>query len=75
MLTDPRNSLPACVAAGLAVAILSTYFLYFRRANLAFAEQRLDAAALKKELARWAGVHNFRTALAIGAFVASVLAA
>lgn len=68
------NSFLSWVTAGLGLVILSTYVLYFRRANLAFAEKRLDAAALTKELTRWAAVHNFRTTLAIAAFVASMLA-
>jgi hypothetical protein len=64
----------ACLPAGLALMVLATYLLYFRNANRSFAEGRLDEEALAKELARWAGVHNFRTALATGAFVISVLA-
>lgn len=73
-LTDARHWMIACAPAALALAILATYVLYFRDANRAFAEKRLDAPALAKELARWARVHNFRTLLAIGAFVASALA-
>lgn len=74
--TFTHRELPlfACLAAALSLVILATYFLYFRAANLAFAEKRLDEAALTKELSRWASVHTFRTALALGAFVASTLA-
>lgn len=75
LITGAPNSLPACVAAGLALAILATYFLYFQRANQSFADGRHDEASLKQELSRWASVHTFRTALAIGAFIASLLAA
>jgi hypothetical protein len=63
------------VAAALVLAILATYIFYFRAANRAFAERRLDEQALAKELARWAGVHTVRTALAMCAFIASMLAA
>lgn len=70
----PSLWLIACAPAALALMILATYFLYFRNANLAFAEKRLDAAALAKELTRWARVHNFRTVLAIAAFLASLFA-
>lgn len=74
LLDYPRINFFAWVAAILVVAILSTYVFYFRAANLAFAERRLDEPALARELARWAGVHTFRTALAMGAFFASALA-
>ncbi len=74
-LADPRHSCFSWMAVILTLVILLTYVLYFRRANLAFAEKRLDEPALKLELSRWAGVHNFRTALALGAFVVSILAA
>lgn len=74
LLDYPRINLFAWLAAALVLMILATYVFYFRAANLAFAEGHLDAQALAKELARWAAVHTFRTALAIGAFIASVLA-
>ena len=74
-LVDPAKSSLSWFAAALGLAIMSTYFLYFRRANLSFAEKRLSEAELGLELTRWSGVHNFRTALAIGAFVVSILAA
>jgi hypothetical protein len=70
----PRINFFAWLAAALVLAILATYVFYFRAANLAFAERRLDEPALAKELARWAGVHTFRTVLAMCAFVASILA-
>jgi hypothetical protein len=62
----------ACVPAVLALMILATYLLYFEKANRAFAEKTLDEPGLAKELARWARVHNFRTVLAVGGFVASL---
>jgi hypothetical protein len=73
-LVYPGINVFAWVAAVLSLGILAIYFLYFQGANLAFAEKRLDEGALAKELTRWAAVHNGRTVLAIGAFVASVLA-
>jgi small-conductance mechanosensitive channel len=75
LLDDPRINLFAWLAAGLVLMISATYIFYFRAANRAFAEQRLDEPGLAKELARWAGVHTFRTALALCAFIAAVLAA
>lgn len=74
MLDYPRINFFAWLAAALVLVILATYVFYFRAANLAFAERRLDEPALAKELARWAGVHTLRTALAMSAFIASVLA-
>ena len=74
ILDYPRTNFFAWLAAALVLAILATYVFYFRAANLAFAERRLDEPALAKELARWAGVHTFRTGLAMCAFIASVLA-
>lgn len=73
-LADAQHWMITCAPAALALMILATYLLYFRDANRAFAEKRLDAPALAKELARWAGVHNFRTVLAIGAFLISLVA-
>jgi uncharacterized membrane protein len=75
IVLDPKNSGPSLIAALLSLSILSTYFLYFRRANRSFAEQRLTATELNLELGRWSGVHNFRTALAIAAALVSILAA
>ncbi|MFM9862596.1 MAG: anthrone oxygenase family protein [Micropepsaceae bacterium] len=74
-LDRPNGSLYAWAAALLALAIVSTYALYFRAANQAFAEKRLGEEALKTELTRWATVHNVRTTLAIAAFVLATLAA
>jgi Domain of unknown function (DUF1772) len=74
-LVDPAKSSLAWLAAALSLAIMSTYFFYFRRANQSFAEKRLSEAELGLELTRWSGVHNFRTALAMGAFVVSIIAA
>jgi hypothetical protein len=65
--------LMACAPAVLALGILATYLLYFQNANAAFAEKRLDAAGLKAELTRWAGVHNFRTVLAVSGFLVSLV--
>lgn len=65
----------ASAPAVLALLILATYALYFRAANEAFAQKRLDQPQLKKELTRWATVHLFRTALALTSFIASLFAA
>lgn len=72
---DPQNYGPSALVALLSLSILCTYFLYFRAANLSFAQQRLTAIELKRELGRWSAVHNFRTTLAIASAVVSIFAA
>jgi hypothetical protein len=64
----------ALVAALLAVAALATFFLYFERANRAFATASLGASDVPAALARWAAWHWFRTALGVAAFAASLIA-
>jgi hypothetical protein len=62
------------IAAVLALVILSTYGLYFRRANASFAEAGITHEALPAELARWAAWHWFRTAIGLVALASSLLA-
>jgi uncharacterized membrane protein len=63
------------VAAGLALVVLSSYPLFFDKANKAFENRSVSDSDLPYALKRWAGVHAFRTLLALVAFVASALAA
>jgi hypothetical protein len=65
---------PSVVAAALALVILSTYFLYFRRANASFAEASITHEKLPAELARWAAWHWFRTAIGLVALASTLLA-
>lgn len=62
------------VAAVLALVMLSTYALYFRRANASFADASLTPEALPAELARWAAWHWFRTGVGLVALASSLLA-
>ena len=62
------------VAAVLAGVILSTYGLYFRRANASFAEASITHEALPAELARWAAWHWFRTIVGLVALASALLA-
>lgn len=66
--------LASVVAAGLALVILSTYFLYFRRANASFAEASITHEDLPAELARWAAWHWFRTLVGLLALASTLLA-
>lgn len=63
----------AWLSAALIVAVTLTFPLYFKAANEAFADQKLNQIELTRELARWAKVHNFRTMLALLSFAASVM--
>jgi hypothetical protein len=63
----------AWLAAALIMAVTLTYPIYFKAANQAFADGKLNESELTRELAHWARVHNFRTVLALLGFAASVL--
>lgn len=62
------------VAAALALVVLSTYFLYFQRANASFAAASIPHDALPAELARWAAWHWFRTTIGLAALASALLA-
>lgn len=64
---------PALVAAALAVVVVSTFFVYFQRANESFAAASISAAELPAALTRWATWHWTRTALSAVAFAAALL--
>ena len=74
VVSGHSGSPASVVAAALALVILSTYFLYFRRANASFSEASLTHEELPAELARWASWHWFRTAVGLIALVATLLA-
>ena len=69
----PLSSASA-VAAVLALVILSTYALYFQRANASFAAASITHEALPAELARWASWHWFRTVIGLVALASALLA-
>jgi len=62
------------VAAALTLVILSTYILYFQRANASFADASIAHEALPAELSRWASWHWFRTTAGLIALASSLLA-
>jgi hypothetical protein len=72
--TNRSQSFASVVAAILALAILSTYFLYFQRANASFAEGSITHEDLPAELARWASWHWLRTMIGLVALAAALLA-
>ena len=71
---DRSHRAASLVAAALALVILSTYFLYFQRANASFAAASITHDALPAELARWAAWHWFRTTIGLAALASALLA-
>ncbi|MGH7894955.1 MAG: hypothetical protein ACREQL_09810 [Candidatus Binatia bacterium] len=63
---------PAVVAAVLSVVVVSTFFLYFERANASFAAASIAAGDVSGELARWAAWHWLRTGISVAAFAAAL---
>jgi hypothetical protein len=72
--TDRPLRSASVVAAVLVLVILSTYALYFQRANASFADASITHEALPAELARWASWHWFRTVIGLVALVSALLA-
>ena len=73
VIAGHSESLMAVVAAALTLVILSTYFLYFQRANASFADASIKPEDLPAELARWASWHWFRTAIGLVALASTLL--
>lgn len=59
-------------AAGLCLAALAIFFIYFRKANASFADHSLKADDLQTELTRWMSWHWIRTVMVIMAFGLSI---
>jgi hypothetical protein len=74
VITDRPSSAAAAATAALSLVILSTYFLYFQRANASFAAASIPHEALPAELARWAAWHWFRTVVGFAALASALLA-
>lgn len=72
--TNRPLSSASVVAAVLTLVILSTYGLYFQKANASFAEASITHEALPAELARWASWHWFRTIVGLVALASALLA-
>ena len=63
----------AWLSAALTVAVTLSFPLYFKAANQAFADRKLNETELPRELARWDRVHTVRTVLALLGFATSVV--
>ena len=68
----PRRWLTV-LAAALSVAAVSTFFVYFREVNAAFAAGSLGADEVAAELTRWASWHRWRTGMSMVALAAGLL--
>ncbi len=64
----------ACLAAGLMLVVVASFFVYFERANASFAAGTIALEAVPLELARWRAWHRARTVLSVAALAAAVLA-
>lgn len=56
-----------------AISLLAFYFGFFKKANQTFADTS-DATVAEAVLKKWAFLHNLRTLIAVGGFLAAVAA-
>ena len=63
----------AMFAAVISVVVVSTFFLYFRKANASFPKARLGVDEVAAELSRWAKWHWWRTGLSFVALAAAMM--
>jgi hypothetical protein len=62
----------AVISAALMIAVVSSFPLYFKRANERFAAASIDPSAVATELARWSACHWIRTALSFIALASAM---
>jgi hypothetical protein len=70
---DPGRSF-VVLAAGLIVAVILMFPIYFQQVNESFAAATIPPGDLHDELARWAMWHRVRTVLSVAALVLASLA-
>jgi hypothetical protein len=63
----------AMLAGALLVAVVSTFYLYFQKANASFTAASLSVDEVGAELTRWAKWHSWRTGLSFVALAAAIL--
>jgi len=61
------------LAAVISLTVVSTFFVYFKKANASFSAATISVDQVSAELARWAKWHWWRTALSFAALTAAVL--
>ena len=64
----------AVTAAGLMLAAVATFFLYFETVNAGFAAGTIPVVAVPAELARWRHGHWARTGISLAALAAALAA-
>ena len=64
----------SATVAATQLAILGTFFYYFKSANASFASGSVSVDGLQAELSRWSNWHWLRTAMGLVAFVLSLIA-
>jgi hypothetical protein len=64
---------PTVLAAALLIAVVSTFYLYFRKANASFTAASISDVKLGAELTRWATWHWWRVGLSFAASVAAMM--
>ncbi len=69
-----RNQWMMLVATILSIAVLATYFIYFKNANATFLAQTMNAEQLQMSIQTWGNWQWIRIALQIGAFCSAVYA-
>jgi hypothetical protein len=74
LATQRPQTAASLVAAALTLVVLSTYPLYFQRANASFAAASISHQDLPAELKRWASWHWFRTVVGLVALASALLA-
>lgn len=61
------------LAALISIVVVSTFFVYFKKANVSFTKASLGIDEVTAELTRWAMWHWWRTGLSFVAFSAAML--
>jgi hypothetical protein len=70
--TGQTDRWASLLAAVLSLAIVSTFFLYFKNANARFSESRIEAGEVPAALGRWAAWHWSRTLMSLVALSAAL---
>jgi len=74
LATDHPGRADALVAAGLMIAVVASFPLYFKRANESFAAASIAPSDVAAQLARWAAWHWVRTAVSFIALFSAMAA-
>ena len=61
------------LAAAISIGVVSTFFMYFGKANESFAKASLGVDEVATELTRWAKWHWWRTSLSFVALAAAMI--